>query len=184
MSSAARFLAQKLAAPSTATCGLVPSQPVAAYIWCFQIDPQSNPQSRPIERFGTHQEATRALSVCPYDSRFVASTSQDGHLSIRDLAQSTIAVPQWSFSLPAVGWCLCWLSDLDVVVGLGNGRVLKYCRGLREFEDLTEGEGMAQIINVQYEKDHRTLFIASLREIRAYRGGQMQNLIDTSMLLL
>ncbi|KAI6221397.1 hypothetical protein M3Y99_01552200 [Aphelenchoides fujianensis] len=130
-------------------------------------------------RFTAHSQQVRQVRACPFNERFVASIGDDQMLIIRDVTQPKINVPQQKFKLLNHPFCLAWMSEVDLVVGLKNGRVLKYSRTSPEFEDLTDGEGMTSIISLHYDPDHRTLFICTPRQISAYREGRMIKLVDS-----
>ncbi|KAI6233356.1 hypothetical protein M3Y99_00929500 [Aphelenchoides fujianensis] len=130
-------------------------------------------------RFTAHSQQVRQVRACPFNERLVASIGDDQMLIIRDVTQPKINVPQQKFKLPNHPFCLAWLSEVDLVVGLKNGRVLKYSRTSPEFEDLTDGEGTTSIMSLHYDPDHRTLFICTPRQISAYRQGRMIKLVDS-----
>ncbi|KAI6223449.1 hypothetical protein M3Y95_00891400 [Aphelenchoides besseyi] len=130
-------------------------------------------------RFSAHTSPIRALQTSPFDERHVASVADDQMLMIRDVTSPTVNVPQQKFKLPTSAFCVCWIADNELVVGLKNGRVLKYSRIETGFEDLTEGDGNAPITSINYDINHRTLLIASGRQISAYRHGQMIKLVDS-----
>ncbi|KAI6181836.1 E3 ubiquitin-protein ligase RFWD3 [Aphelenchoides besseyi] len=130
-------------------------------------------------RFSAHTCPIRALQTSPFDERHVASVADDQMLMIRDVTSPTVNVPQQKFKLPTSALCVCWIADNELVVGMKNGRVLKYSRIETGFEDLTEGDGTASIISMNYDINHRTLLITSGRQISAYRHGHMIKLVDS-----
>lgn len=133
--------------------------------------PQFSLVSGCANKFPLHEKIVRSLDVNPANNRQVVSTSDDNYLIISDVTRAPGSAALFSYRLHSAGWACCWISETQVVVGLRNGRVLRYTVGVDESEDLTDGVGDKPIIALAYDANHRVLFICNSTSVKAHRVG-------------
>ncbi|CAD5219148.1 unnamed protein product [Bursaphelenchus okinawaensis] len=132
--------------------------------------------STSVKKIALHDKIVRSIHINPSSPNMVASTSDDGTLCITDVSLATQQL-KITYKLKSNGWACCWMSLQQVAVGLKNGRVYTYSPG-KEPEDITNGDGDKPIMSLNYDSNHRVLFICAVNSIKAYRNGTLYTLLE------
>lgn len=128
-----------------------------------------------IIKFPTHVAPIRCIHVCPFDSRYVASISEDKELCLRDLSKD-MSTPPFKYKLSAPCWTCCWESATTLILGLRNGVIQRITYGGKEPE-LWSNELDVAINAISYDTEHRTIIVATFKAIYAFRGEKMIELV-------
>uniref|UniRef100_A0A914ZGV4 RING-type E3 ubiquitin transferase n=1 Tax=Parascaris univalens TaxID=6257 RepID=A0A914ZGV4_PARUN len=125
-----------------------------------------------------HTKRPRCCRVSPFDCRLVLSTGEDRTLCITEFGE--VKQIRHQMELPANGWSCCWLSDNEVLVGLVNGRVLKFdvTQPTAIPVDITGGSGRMPVIYVHALTSVYAVIVVSLKQCTLYYRQQPHILVS------